>query len=48
MIKEKREDRIVANQFNILIPVGIAIIDVGTPQILNLCKAIVKIVLFLA
>ena len=26
MIKEKREDRIVANQFNILIPVGIAII----------------------
>ena len=28
VIKEKREDRIVANQFNILIPVGIAIIDV--------------------
>jgi len=28
VIKEKHEDRIVANQFNILIPVGIAIIDV--------------------
>ena len=28
VIKEKREDRIVANQFNILIPEGIAIIDV--------------------
>ncbi len=28
VIKEKREDSIVANRFNILIPVGIAIIDV--------------------
>ena len=26
--KKKQEDHIVANQFNILIPVGIAIIDV--------------------
>ena len=28
VIKKKQEDHIVANQFNILIPVGIAIIDV--------------------
>ncbi len=28
-MKEKREDRIVANRFNILIPVGIAIIVVA-------------------
>ena len=28
MIKNKHEDDIVANQFNILIPVGIAIISV--------------------
>ena len=29
VIEEKQEDHIVANQFNILIPVGIAIIGVG-------------------
>ena len=29
VIKEKGDDRIVASQFNILIPVGIAIIEVG-------------------
>lgn len=29
VIKEKRGDHIVANRFGILIPVGIAIIDVG-------------------
>ena len=29
VIKEKQEVHIVANRFNILIPVGIAIIDVG-------------------
>ena len=29
VIKEKHVDRIVANRFNILIPVGIAIIDVA-------------------
>ncbi len=28
MIKEKRDDRVVANRFNILIPVAIAITDV--------------------
>ena len=28
VIKKKQDDQIVANQFNILIPVGIAIIDV--------------------
>jgi hypothetical protein len=29
VIKEKGDDRIVASQFNILIPVGIAIIEVA-------------------
>ena len=29
VIEEKQEDHIVANQFNILIPVGIAIMGVG-------------------